>query len=105
MTDLPGWLQAILIGGGFAAVVGFFVARKSAARKPVQGGPLAHVFHYLGAVATVAPAPIILVGAFAFRLSFGESAALCLGTLSMAFILLIGFAALEVRGRQQRREA
>lgn len=72
MSDLPGWVMAVLIGGGIGVVLGFFVARRSASTKPIQGGALAHIFHYLGAVGAVAPAPIVLVGAIIYKLPFAQ---------------------------------
>ncbi len=97
MSDLPGWVMAVLIGGGIGIVLGFFVARRSASTKPIQGGALAHIFHYLGAVGAVAPAPIVLVGAIVYKLPFGQSAGLCCGSLALGFVMLLFFAFLEVK--------
>lgn len=97
--ELPGWLQAVLIGGAFAAVVAFFVARKSEGKQPIEGGTPSRVAHYLGALGTVAPLPVLLVGAFALRLPFGTNATLCLGSLGLGFGMLLIFGALEVRAR------
>jgi uncharacterized membrane protein len=97
MSDLPGWVQAVLIGGGIGIVMGFFVARRSASTKPIQGGALAHILHYLGAVCAVAPAPIVLVGAILYKLPFAQSAGLCCGSLALGFVMLLFFAYMEVK--------
>lgn len=99
LNNLPGWVMAILIGGSFAAVVGILVARKSARKKPIVGGPLAQVFHYLGTVAMISPAPMLIVGAFIYRIDFGASVGLCLGGLGLGFVLLMVMAAFETAKR------
>lgn len=98
--ELPGWLQAVLVGGAFAAVIAFFVARKSERKQAIEGGTPSRVAHYLGTLGTVAPLPVLLVGAFLVRLPFGTNAALCLGSLGMGFLMLLVFGALEIRSRR-----
>lgn len=96
MDQLPEWARALLIGGALAAIIAVFVARKSAQKKPIQGGALSKLLHYLAAVAIVAPALIVLVGSFVYRLPFIQSAGLCLGSLALGFVLLVFMALFEV---------
>src|SRR5260221_11480647 len=67
---MPTWTYAVLIGAIVGLIGGYFVARKSVAEKPLRGGTLATVFHYLGASAFCAAAPTVLIGAGFFRLGF-----------------------------------
>jgi len=92
MNTLPSWLAALLIGGAVAVVFGIFVARKAEQKKPIAGGGLARVLHYLGTVAVVTPPPTLLLGAFGFRIQFGEAAGICVGSLALGFGLLVIFA-------------
>jgi uncharacterized membrane protein len=70
MSDLPAWAVALPVGGAIGLIVGWFVAQKSAKEKPIKGGPLASLFHYLAASAFVAVAPTVLVGAILYRAHF-----------------------------------
>ncbi len=97
MVNAPAWLITLAIGSAFGLIVGYFAARKSAAKKPIQGGPLANVFHYLGSSAFVAAAPTVLIGVIFFRLHFGTSISLALGLLALTVVSLIIYAAVEVR--------
>lgn len=51
---------AILIGLACGAVLGALTARSSNRRDRVYGGPLAHLFHYLGAAFFVSALPGVL---------------------------------------------
>jgi hypothetical protein len=86
---MPNWVWAVLVGGGLALWFGTYVARKSAAKKPIKGGPLSSVFHYLGASATVAPGMMLLLGSIVFGLQFSQSLGLCLGCFALAGVFLI----------------
>ncbi len=97
MSNLPAWLMALLIGGVFGLIAGFFVARTSAARKPIKGGPLATFFHYLGSSAFVATAPTVLIGVFIYRLKFLASISLAFGLLALVAACLIVYGVFEVR--------
>ncbi len=97
MSNLPAWLMALLIGGVFGLIVGAFVARDSAAHKPIKGGPLASFFHYLGSSAFVAAAPTVLIGVFIYRLPFGSSVGLAVGLLALVAVCLIAYGMFEVR--------
>jgi uncharacterized membrane protein len=70
MFELPTWAVALLIGGAIGLVVGWFVAQESAKEKPIRGGPLASLFHYLAASAFVSIAPTVLVGAILYHAHF-----------------------------------
>jgi hypothetical protein len=93
---MPNWLAAILVGSALALWMGYYVARKSAAKKPIQGGRAAKVLHYLGASATVAPGMMLLLGSIVFGLQFSQSLTLCLGSFALAAIFLILYAVFEV---------
>jgi hypothetical protein len=97
MSDLPNWLVALLIGGAFGLIVGAFAARRSAAQKPVKGGPAAHVFHYLGAAAFTAVAPTVLLGVFVYRLPFLGSVGLGCGLLALVAVCLVVYGIFEAR--------
>lgn len=92
MDNLPPLVATLILGGSIAVILAFFVARKSHRNKPVKGGALAHLLHYLGALGVVAPAPLLLVGGFGFRIAFGQAAGLCLGSLGLGFLALMLFA-------------
>ncbi len=103
MSSLPAWLMALIIGGVFGLIVGVFVARTSAARKPIKGGPLANLFHYLGSSAFVAAAPTVLIGAIVYRLPFLSSIGLAFGLLAFVAICLIIYGAFEVQAAGSSR--
>jgi len=94
---MPIWIYAILIGAAIGLIGGYFVARKSAAEKPLKGGTLATVFHYLGASAFVAAAPTVLVASVIYRLGFLRDVILGFGLLAMAAVCLLIYAAVEVQ--------
>jgi type IV secretory pathway VirB2 component (pilin) len=98
---LPNWLRALLIGGALAALLAVFVARKSDLKKPILGGPIAKVLHYLAAVAIVAPGIVLLTGTLLFKLTFGEAVGLCLGSLGVGFVLLVLLAFFEIGKRTE----
>ncbi|MCC7448176.1 MAG: hypothetical protein IT324_12225 [Anaerolineae bacterium] len=94
---MANWQYALLIGAVIGLLFGILVSRKSIKEKPVQGGPLAKVFHYLGASAFVSTAPTVLVGAIVYKLPFLTDLGLAFGLLATAFILLILYALFESR--------
>ena len=102
---MPNWLIAITIGGAFGLVFGIFVSRKSAAQKPIRGGTVAQVFHYLGASAFMSVAPTVLVCSFLYKLHFFPRLLRGIGTgfgmLAIAAVCLILYAAFEVRAAPQ----
>jgi hypothetical protein len=97
MANLPAWLVTLVIGGVFGLIVGIFIARESAVRKPIKGGPLANGFHYLGSSAFVAAAPTVLIGVIFFRLPFLSSITLAFGLLALVVICLVVYGVFEVR--------
>jgi uncharacterized membrane protein len=97
MPDLPNWILTLLIGGALGLIVGVFAARRSTAQKPIKGGPVASVFHYLGAAAFVAIAPTVLCGVFVYRLPFLGSVGLGVGLLALVAVCLVVYGMFEVR--------
>lgn len=51
---------ALLIGVGFAVIFGFLTARSSNKREKIYAGPLAHIFHYIGAGSFTGVLPVVL---------------------------------------------
>src|SRR5262245_24392308 len=94
---MPTWAYAVLIGAVIGLIGGYFVAGKSAAEKPLKGGTLGTVFHYLGASAFVAAAPTVLVAAVIYRLGFLRDVILGFGLLAIAAVCLVIYAAVEVQ--------
>ncbi|MBC8171540.1 MAG: hypothetical protein H7X77_07695 [Anaerolineae bacterium] len=91
------FLLPIIIGIPFAALVGRYIARKSAAKEPIHGGSAARIAHYLGA--TGAAGGAIFLPFVPIMLIMGRSVqwALVMGISSMVFGLLslVVFAAIE----------
>ena len=94
---MPHWSIAMLCGGVFGLVFGLFVSRKSATEKPVRGGSVATLFHYLGASAFVATAPTVLIGAVIFRYGLIRDLALAATMLAIAGVLLLIHATFEAQ--------
>jgi hypothetical protein len=97
MVAMPNWLIALLIGSALGLVFGIFVARKSIAEKPIQGGTPARILHYLAASAFLAAAPTVLIGAILFKLPFIQGFSLAIGLLMTAWIFLMIHALFEVQ--------
>ena len=96
---MPNWVYALLIGGVIGLILGYFVARKSAAEKPIRGGMLASLFHYLGASAFVSVAPTVLIAAVIYRLGFARDLILAIGMLAISAVCLLIHAAFEVQSQ------
>ncbi len=112
MSELPTWAAALLVGGAIGLIVGWFIAQTSAKEKPIKGGPLASLFHYLAASAFVAVAPTVLVGAILYRAHFfprliqGIGLGLTLLVTAAVFMLLYAvFEAPAERGESQPGKA
>src|SRR5437773_565518 len=90
-------LLTLLLGTALGLILGFFVARKSAAEKPIRGGMAASLFHYLGASASVAVLPTILIGTFIYRLGLVRNIALAVGMLAASAICLLLYAVFEAQ--------
>ena len=112
MTELPTWAVALLIGGVIGLIAGWFVAQKSAKEKPIKGGPLASLFHYLASSAFVAIAPTVLVGAILYHAHFFprllQGIGLGLTLLVTAAVFMLLYAVIEApaqRGESQPGEA
>ncbi len=63
------WLWVIIIGFVVGMLFGILTTRESLLRQPVHGGPLAHVFHFLGASGISAIIPLVVIALVA-RLTF-----------------------------------
>ena len=96
---MPNWVYPPLIGGVIGLILGYFVARKSAAEKPIRGGTVANIFHYLGAAAFVSVAPTVLIAAMIFRLGFARDLILAIGLLAISAVCLLIHAAIEVQSQ------
>ena len=84
-----------IIQVAFGLIVGYFVARKSNAEKPIKGGTLAQVFHYLGAATFVAVAPSVLLNGIVLKLHFVPNVLSAMAMLAVAGIFLIIHAVFE----------
>ncbi len=51
---------ALLIGLACAVILGYFTTRSSNQREKVYGGPLAQIFHYIGAASFTGIVPVVL---------------------------------------------
>jgi uncharacterized membrane protein len=109
MPYLPNWAIALLIGGAIGLIVGYFVARKSAKEQPIQGGPLAKLFHFLAASAFVSIAPTVLVGAMLYHLPFFprliRGIGLGFGLLAVAAIFMLLYAVFEAPAQGGQTQA
>jgi hypothetical protein len=92
---MSDFLNVILIGSVIGLLLGFFVARKSVAQKPIHGGIPAQAFHYMGASAFVATAPTVLIGGAVMHFGLIRDLALAAVMLGMAFVLLVAYAAFD----------
>lgn len=102
----PGWRRmcpiismdealrnTLIVWALFAVVFGPLLTRASIRLKPIHGGMLAHIFHFIGATAMVAVVPAViaaLVFGGGFKLAFPFALALMLGgLLAMVFFAII----------------
>jgi|SRR5579859_4715012 len=92
---MSDFLNVVLIGSAIGLLLGFFVARKSAAQKPLRGGFPAQAFHYLGASAFVATAPTVLIGAVVMHFGLIRDLLLAAVMLAAAFVLLVAYATFD----------
>lgn len=98
---MANWQIAVLIGGMIGLIVGWWVARKSAQKEALTGGPLGRVLHYLACAAQTAAAPAALVGALlSHDLQLGprilSGVGLAFSFIALALILLAVHAAYEI---------
>src|SRR4051794_18982742 len=89
----------LLVGGIVGLIMGFFVARKSAAEKPIQGGTLASVFHYLGPAASVGALPTVLNGTFVYRLGLFRDVPLALTMTGASEVCLLAYPYFEAQAK------
>src|SRR5258705_7391198 len=100
---MPTWANAVLIGLTVGLIFGVFVARKSAAEKPIKGGPLGQVLHYLGAALFVSTAPMVLVAGIVYHYPLLSNLLLALGMLASSAVFLLLYAAVELNAEKQSR--
>ena len=104
---MENWQIAVLIGGLIGLLAGTWVARKSAQKETLTGGPLGKALHYMACAAQTAAAPAALVSVILSRglplvpriLSGVE---LAVGFIALALLLLVIHALYEtiIDGRQ-----
>jgi hypothetical protein len=98
---MDNMMLALLIGLGFALVLGALTARSSARRSKIYGGTLAHVFHYIGAAGAVGVLPTVLSGLI-LKLGFGRAIVMGLSLMAVGLIALVIFAVVESPARPNR---
>ena len=93
---MPNWANAVLIGLTTGLIFGVFVARKSAAEQPVQGGTLGKALHYLGAALFVSTAPTVLIAGLVYHYPLLSNLLLALAILACSALVLLLFATVEI---------
>ncbi|MBN1565591.1 MAG: hypothetical protein JXA10_17230 [Anaerolineae bacterium] len=88
------WLIAIIIGAAFGLVVGAKIARDSSDAEPIQGGPLAELFHYLAGAGLSGMLPFIIAGIIV-GLPFLKLFGTAVGFLALTAIFLLLHASFE----------
>jgi hypothetical protein len=88
-------IVVLVIQIAIALIFGYFVAHKSNVEKPIKGGVLAQIFHYLGAAVFVSVAPTVLLNAFVLRTPFLNNILLAVATMAVAMLSLILYAVFE----------
>lgn len=87
-------LKALLIGLGFAAVLGVLVARSSNRREKIYGGVVAQVFHYIGG-GLFAATPIVVIVSLVLHGGFALAFPMAVGFLAASYAALVLFAIIE----------
>jgi hypothetical protein len=91
---MSNWIIAIIIGEAVGLVIGIKIARDSNTKEPVQGGPLAQVFHYLACAGLTGMLPFIITGLIV-GLSFPKLFGTAIGFLLVTAIFLLVHATFE----------
>ena len=94
---MPTWLTALLIGGAIGLIGGYYIARKSAATKPITGGSIAYICNYIASVAISAVAPTLLIGSLFLHIKIGGEFLLAVGLTLLSVVALIIFGYLETQ--------
>lgn len=97
-------LLALLIGIGCAVVFGYFTARASEERDSVHGGPVARVFHYIGAAAASGTVPVVLANVFLGQ-GLIRTVVSAIGFFVVAFLALVIYAILDLPERKRQKDA
>ncbi|HVO44325.1 MAG TPA: hypothetical protein VMT34_16985 [Aggregatilineales bacterium] len=92
---MPDWGPPLLIGAAIGVIVGYFVARQSAAVQPIQGGVVAHIGNYVASSAVAALAPTMAIAAILFHIRFLTDLAIFVALVVVAAVALIVFGAVE----------
>ena len=89
---------ALLIGLGFGLVLGYFVARGSARREKIYGGPVAYALNYIASAGVVGVLPVVLASLI-LRGGFGLAFPLAVSFMVVSLIALVIFAVIEQPAR------
>lgn len=88
----------------FGLWAGRVVAQKAEAKKPVNGGPLAKLSHYLAAtIATILPLTLCST-LFVMQLGRWQAVGICAGLFALQFLLL-GITAISARASKTAKAA
>ena len=91
---------ALLIGLGFALVLGYFVARSSARREKIYGGQAAHALNYIASAGVAGTLPVVLASLI-LRGGFGLAFPLAVSFMVVSLISLVIFAIIELPARSK----
>lgn len=107
---MANWQIAVLLGGLVGLLGGIWVARKSAQKEALTGGPLGKAFHYLACAAQTSAVPAALIGVILShslplipRILTGVG--LAAGFIVLALLLLTVHALYETLAEGSRRSA
>jgi len=88
------WLVAVIVGAAFGFVIGIKIARDSNAKEPIQGGPVAQLFHYFACAGLTGMVPFIITGILV-GLPFIKLFGTAVGFLAATAIFLVIHASIE----------
>jgi hypothetical protein len=86
--------NALLIGFAFGVVLGLIIVRASHRAEAVRGGPLAHLFHFLGASMFASTLPTVLATVFLGG-GFLQAVATAFALVVISLALLLIYALFE----------
>ena len=95
---------ALLIGLGFALILGYLTARGSQRREPIYGGRLAQILHYIGAAGVTGILPVVLASLI-LRGGFALAFPLALSFMGTSLVALLLFALIEYPARELAQQA
>ncbi len=91
------WLTVLPFEIALGLFFGYYIARRSAAEKPIKGGPVAQFFHFTAASTFIATGPTVLINAIILRVHLFPNIGIALCILAAAMLQLIIFATFESR--------